>query len=604
MANIPEDKKKLLDIRLNEREKADPDALRLAGQANGAGANGTSAGEKPSRISLGDIPVKKAADVGSAVDPAEQTLEEILLQRKARAAAAANTSPAAGKAPLTETAEELTPVPLRAAVDANRKSPSEAGSGETDNADEAEGTADAPDTRSRGRRFLDRVLYILGGAIPHRGDSALEIVRKCVFMVALITLIASLSYIVNDMAIQPIYSNIVYDSLRGLYDPDNPAEPPSVDEFDPSLYPEGISDAFKALYAKNTDIRGWMTYTDTNGSWLNIDYPVMYSGDNSYYLTHNFNKNKQKDGALFFDERNHIDSPSSQNKALIVYGHNMASGHMFAKLNDFLKSLQKVRSAPLISLDTLYEQAEYKVFAVMLLNTRTEDGPYFDYLRTDFSSDKSFMDFVANIRARSLYTYGDVDVDPDDQLLILSTCTAPSGAKFEDGRCVVVARRVRKGESSSVNVNSIVKNENVIMPRAWYENQDLELHPFYTEEGYVIPGLWSDPETTTPPDASTTTTTRPTGTTTRPPIVVPTSPPTTPPTTPGTTTTSSSGSGSTTSSSGSGSTTSSATSSGSTTTTSSGSSTPSETTTTESTPNTEPTPAPTTEPTTPEEPAA
>ena len=522
MANIPEDKKKLLDIRLNEREKADPNALRLAGQTRAAMEADPSA-EKPAQVSLGDIPVKKATGDKPAVDPAEQTLEEILRQRRARAAAAAGTADAA---PLAETAEELTPVPQNSA--AVETEPEEGKEGE------AEGAEEAPDTRSAGRRFLDRVLYILGGAIPHRGDSALEIIRKCVFMVALITLIASLSYIINDMAIQPIYSDIVYDSVRELYDPDNPAAPPSDDEFDPSLYPEGISDAFKALYAKNSDIRGWMKYTDTNGSWLSIDYPVMYSGDNSYYLTHNFNKNKQKDGALFFDERNHIDSPSSQNKALIVYGHNMASGHMFAKLNDFLKSLQKARSAPLISLDTLYERAEYKVFAIMLLNTRSEDGPYFDYLRTDFSSDKSFMDFVANIRARSLYTYGDVDVEPDDQLLILSTCTAPSGAKFEDGRCVVVARRVREGESRSVNINSIVKNENVIMPRAWYENQGLELHPFYTESGYVIPGLWSDPEPTNSSAKSTTTANQPTGTTTRPLIVVPTPPPTTPPT-PGTT---------------------------------------------------------------------
>ncbi len=52
--------------------------------------------------------------------------------------------------------------------------------------------------------FLD----LLGSVIPKAGDSAMEIVRKCVFMVALLVLIGSVSYLLNDMVIQPgIYEN-------------------------------------------------------------------------------------------------------------------------------------------------------------------------------------------------------------------------------------------------------------------------------------------------------------------------------------------------------------------------------------------------------------
>ena len=125
----------------------------------------------------------------------------------------------------------------------------------------------------------------------------------------------------------------------------------------------------------------------------------------------------------------------------------------------------------------------------MLLNVDTKDGPYFDYLRTSFSSDSDFMNFVANVRARSIYDINDVDVTSSDQLLILSTCTAESGAHFEDGRCVVVARRVRDGESFNSNSSSIVKNADVIYPLAWYKNQKLTVHKFYTDPNYVIPGL-------------------------------------------------------------------------------------------------------------------
>ena len=459
-------------------------------------------------------------------DAADIALEEILRQRRARAAREVESE-------TPETAQ--TSLAAAAGI-----SPADA---ETDAlADSSAARAgEQADARSRGRRFWDRVLYILSGFVPHKGDSALEIVRKCVFMVALITLIASLSYIINDMAIQPLIGEMNYNTVRELYDPENPVAPPA--DYDPSNYPEGIMDSFKALYAANSDIRGWMRYSDSSGGWLNIDYPVMYSGDNSYYLDHNFQKAKHKDGALFFDERNHIDSPQSQNKALIIYGHNMASGHMFARLNYYLDAkngLNYARSAPVISLDTLYERSEYKVFAVMLLNTRQEDGPYFDYLRTDFAGDADFMDFVANIRARSLFDYGDVDVQPDDELLILSTCTAPSGAKFEEGRCAVVARKVRDGESSSVNTGTIIKNEDVIMPQAWYTNQDLDLHPYYTGN-FTIPGLWTDGGSTTGSTGTSSTTTGSVTTneskTTTPPIIVPTPPSTTTTTNVATTTT-------------------------------------------------------------------
>ena len=131
---------------------------------------------------------------------------------------------------------------------------------------------------------------------------------------------------------------------------------------------------------------------------------------------------------MFFDERNRVNSADDTNRALIIYGHNMASGQMFAGLNQFLNNIEKAKSAPVIQLDTLYERRQYKVFAVMLINNREEDGPRFDYIRTDFADDADFMEQVANMRARSLYDYP-VEVKEDDELLILSTCTAKSGAK-------------------------------------------------------------------------------------------------------------------------------------------------------------------------------
>lgn len=204
----------------------------------------------------------------------------------------------------------------------------------------------------------------------------------------------------------------------------------------------------------------------------------MYSGDNDYYLNHDFHKTDNKHGALFFDERNDFETAESTNKVAIIYGHNMYDYSMFSNLNKFLVNRNYARQAATMTMETLFDTYEYKVFAVVLVNNDPADGPRFNYLRTTFYSDADFLGYIDEIRARSLYDYP-VDVQADDELLVLSTCTAPSGAHFEDGRLAVIARKVRPGESSSVSTSSIVDNEDVIMPLAWYLNQGLAPHEYY-----------------------------------------------------------------------------------------------------------------------------
>lgn len=354
---------------------------------------------------------------------------------------------------------------------------------EAPSVDAAEDAAVSRRDSGRGARFL----RALAEMIPHRGDPPREIIRKCVFLAALITLITSLSYILYDMVYVPARNSALYSGIVEEYDPDNPAAVPSGYA---GTFPEGILDSFKALYAQNDQIRGWINYTDSSKSWLSINYPVMFSGDNEYYLTHDFQKAANKNGAPFFDKRTKLDSAGSENKALIVYGHNMASGQMFSKLNNLLfGSINYIRTAPLISLDTLYDRRQYEVFAVMLVNNRVEDGERFGYLRTSFANDQDFLNFVAEVRARSVYDFNGVQVNADDELLILSTCTGDRQAHFSDGRCVVVARRIPEGETAAVRASDIVKNDDVIMPYAWYTNQNLDVHPYYTDSNYTIPGV-------------------------------------------------------------------------------------------------------------------
>ncbi len=330
------------------------------------------------------------------------------------------------------------------------------------------------------RQILTGALY---AAIPVAGDPPREIVRKIVFLVALLTLIGSCGYIVNDMVIQPGISANTYGRLDDIYHNGEPLTP----EEENYTYPEGIRDEFKKLYYVNSDISGWFTYVaTTSNKWLNISYPVVHTDNNDTYLDHDFYGKKSKNGALFTDYRC-LTGPDEYSKNTIIYGHNMGSGQMFSRLNYLIKNTYNMRSAATFQYNTIYEEQTYKVFAVMVTNTREQEGPIFNYMRTDFSSDEDFLQFVAECRARSMYNFADVDVRADDELVTLSTCAPYSRTHVHNSRTVVVARKVREGESATVNTAKITENKNCLYPLSYYQEQKLDPHPYYTGEYVITP---------------------------------------------------------------------------------------------------------------------
>ena len=115
----------------------------------------------------------------------------------------------------------------------------------------------------------------------------------------------------------------------------------------------------------------------------------------------------------------------------------------------------------------------------MVVNANANEESVFNYVRTEFADEASFESFVAELRARSLYDFGDVDVTAGDELLTLSTCSNKRDTHLTDGRTVIVARKVRDGESTAVDTAKTVANADVLMPKMWYIAQDKELPAFY-----------------------------------------------------------------------------------------------------------------------------
>ncbi len=329
--------------------------------------------------------------------------------------------------------------------------------------------------------------------LPRREDSTGTKVRKYGFLTSLLVMLVAIVYLVVDLLIIPAKNEQLKQELLSLYHPEKSTVIVTKEEAEKGNYPDRMLASFVDLYRRNNEVRGWISYHSSgNKDFLDIEYPIVHSGDNEKYLKKDFDGNKNRNGTLFFDQNNTLDSYKDTNRSLIVYGHNMASGQMFAGLNKLLGSVSNARASATLTMSTLFREDEYKVFAVILTDeSDKKKGRYFNTRRTAFADGEDFLQYIEQMRERSLFDYP-VDVQENDQILVLSTCTGKSSAHVKDGRVVVVARRVRDGEDPGVKTSAIAKNTDVIMPYYWYINQKKTPHAYYTQNG-----LQSDADLTT-----------------------------------------------------------------------------------------------------------
>lgn len=172
---------------------------------------------------------------------------------------------------------------------------------------------------------------------------------------------------------------------------------------------ENKTSYLRSLLAVNSDTVGWLTVNGTK-----IDYPVVQTNDNKYYLNKNYNKKSDYNGWVFMDYRN---NPDVLDKNTIIYAHNRYySGVMFGTLNNVTKKKwQSVDENLVITYNTLDENLKWKVFSIYSINVTS------DYLVKDFDTTEDFTEFVNLISSRSDYGF-DTEVTKDDKILTLSTC--------------------------------------------------------------------------------------------------------------------------------------------------------------------------------------
>lgn len=197
---------------------------------------------------------------------------------------------------------------------------------------------------------------------------------------------------------------------------------------DDSLPP--ILKKYETLYQKNRKLVGWLKIEGTN-----IDYPVMQTVNNEYYLEHNYNQEYDKNGSIFMDKDC---DPAHPNDNMIIYGHHMKSGKMFGNLNLYSRE-DYYKEHPTIQFDTIYEEGTYAIMYVFRSKIYSEEEIVFKYYKfIDATSANEFESNMQEMADISLYDTG-VTAKYGDRLITLSTCDSSE----TNGRFVVVAKKVK-----------------------------------------------------------------------------------------------------------------------------------------------------------------
>lgn len=191
------------------------------------------------------------------------------------------------------------------------------------------------------------------------------------------------------------------------------------------------------LMESNPDTRGWISITNTN-----INYAFTQSGDNDFYLSHDFDGNESGAGWIFMDYKCYFDGNGNQSDVITLYGHNMANGSMFSTLKKYRDNSDFYEKNPIIAISGYNSFDYYKIFAYMICNGwEGSDFEFWNY--SDLSNPNDFYYYVNSAFKKSLIITG-VDVQYGDKLLALSTCNTGSSSNHD--RFVVLARKVRQGE--------------------------------------------------------------------------------------------------------------------------------------------------------------
>lgn len=296
------------------------------------------------------------------------------------------------------------------------------------------------DTESSG--FWSRIF-------PVKGDSIAEIIRKIIFIAAVIVfvgagimLISTLVQSKKALSDKDEVKEIIATTVATTMDEDGNIVTIAPTEEEVAEHNFNVAEHFKSI---NEDYVGYLELPGCG-----IYEPVMQSSeeDRSYYLTHTYYGGVNKAGAIYADSRCTI-SEEYTSPNLVIYGHNQEDGTMFGNLKLYKNDLDFYKENPVIKFSPEFETGEYLIYGYFVTHVYPNQDSsgvvfhYQDYIET-MNDEDTFNWYQEMVRERNRII-SPVDVEYGDQLLCLSTCSN----EFSNSRFVIFARKLRDGEKVS-----------------------------------------------------------------------------------------------------------------------------------------------------------
>lgn len=173
------------------------------------------------------------------------------------------------------------------------------------------------------------------------------------------------------------------------------------------------------LVEENPDCVGWIYIEGTE-----VDYPVMHTPNAPQkYLRLSYEGESSTAGVPFLQETCSVEGDN-----LIVYGHNMRNGSMFATVAEYADA-SYCQAHPVIEFETVNGLKYYQVYVVALV--KSNDSWY------SFTTADNMEEYETAMNGLHGSIINETDAEPEygKQLLTLSTCYGSE----DDDRLIVVA---------------------------------------------------------------------------------------------------------------------------------------------------------------------
>lgn len=141
--------------------------------------------------------------------------------------------------------------------------------------------------------------------------------------------------------------------------------------------------------------------------------PIVQSTDNTYYLTHGYDKEYNSLGWAFADHKNIFPDLSTNT---IIYGHTYKRNTSYSTLKDVLnKDWLNNKEKHKITFDTSKERLTFEVFSIYTIEKTN------DYLKISFDKKEKYQNYINQSLKRSIKNFN-TQVTTNDKILTLSTC--------------------------------------------------------------------------------------------------------------------------------------------------------------------------------------